>query len=209
MTDLSERPESYDPKNIEHRTWMRRVLKYGQRAAHHTRKLAQIMSEHFGLDAQMNGLEIGVEKGHTSMHLLRLFPNLTLTLVDAWQAGLGTSDWSQDEADNNLISTLLHIRPHRDRTKILWMDSRLAAKNNGSSFDWIYCDGDHTYEGHRSDLLSWFYWLSDGGLWVGDDYNSRNEREGKGWGVKRAADEYAAEHGLEIHKERNLYWIYK
>src|SRR4029077_17877878 len=57
------------------------------------------------------------------------------------------------------------------------------------ALDWVYIDGDHTYEGVWADLRSCWTKLSRGGCMAGDDYGVR------GWwkdGVTRAVDEFAA-----------------
>jgi hypothetical protein len=59
-----------------------------------------------------------------------------------------------------------------------------------SYFDWIYVDGDHSYEGVTADLAAWHSKIKPGGCISGDDYMT----EGAWFGdsVKRAVDEFVA-----------------
>jgi predicted O-methyltransferase YrrM len=57
-------------------------------------------------------------------------------------------------------------------------------------FDWIYIDGDHSYEGVTADLAAWRSKVKPGGCISGDDYMT-----GGAWfgdSVKRAVDEFVA-----------------
>ncbi|MBE3085743.1 MAG: class I SAM-dependent methyltransferase, partial [Bacteroidetes bacterium] len=56
-------------------------------------------------------------------------------------------------------------------------------KQLGMKFDMIFIDGDHTYEGCKTDILNTEGLLEEGGFRCGHDYNSPWE------GVKRAVDE--------------------
>jgi predicted O-methyltransferase YrrM len=70
-----------------------------------------------------------------------------------------------------------------------------AAAVADGSLDWVYVDGDHTYDGVRSDLEAWAPKLEPGGLLMGDDYGSFGWWEG---GVKRAVDEFVAACSPEV-----------
>jgi hypothetical protein len=61
-------------------------------------------------------------------------------------------------------------------------------------FDIIYIDGDHTYEGVKSDLKSSFLKTKNGGFICGHDYISS-----KFEGVVRAVNEFCTEKKLEIN----------
>jgi hypothetical protein len=62
-------------------------------------------------------------------------------------------------------------------------DSREVAKSWNQELDWIYIDGDHTYEGCLADIAAWSPFLKFGGLMVFDDY------EVPWWSVTEAVDE--------------------
>lgn len=80
--------------------------------------------------------------------------------------------------------------------------------------DLIYIDADHTYEGVKQDLISYWPKVKDGGIIFGDDYTLRaeNARESDGYRpeVYRAVDEFVAEKGLNLTVLENNFWlIYK
>jgi len=72
-----------------------------------------------------------------------------------------------------------------------------AATFEPHSLDWVYIDGDHSYEGVSADLEAYFAAVRPGGLIAGDDYG----HEGSWFedGVKRAVDQFAGRcAGLEV-----------
>jgi predicted O-methyltransferase YrrM len=64
--------------------------------------------------------------------------------------------------------------------------------------DFVYIDGDHSYEGVKIDLEISLRKLKPGGLITGDDYGPGNWWQG---GVKRAVDEFG------WHESVTLLWI--
>ena len=65
--------------------------------------------------------------------------------------------------------------------------------------DWIYVDGDHSYEGCLRDLESALKVVKKGGLILGDDYQWPKQKHGKP-GVTKAVDEFLKKHGLKIEQ---------
>ena len=71
---------------------------------------------------------------------------------------------------------------------------------DGEKLDWIYIDGDHSYTAVKRDLKGALKIVKKGGMILGDDYHWGSDRD-KG-GVKKATNEFAKEHGYEIHKHK-------
>ena len=69
-------------------------------------------------------------------------------------------------------------------------------------FDWIYVDGNHSYNGVMSDLTLYYPKMKIGGLIVGDDYNIKMTDR-----VKRAVKEFTASKGLKFQTKKNQYWF--
>ena len=71
--------------------------------------------------------------------------------------------------------------------EVLRDESRIALETiPDESLDFIYIDGDHTYEGVKADLELSLRKIKAGGIITGDDYGPGSWWEG---GVKRAVDE--------------------
>ena len=82
-----------------------------------------------------------------------------------------------------------------------WFEEFLAAKGHGNPemLDWIYIDGDHSFEGCYSDLEYALKVVKPGGLIIGDDYYWPNSKWGKK-GVTRAVDKIKDENNFTLIK---------
>ena len=64
-------------------------------------------------------------------------------------------------------------------------------EETGERLDWIYIDGDHSYEGAYYDFEKALKYVKKGGLIIGDDYGNKPA-------VKQAVDDWAKEHNKEL-----------
>lgn len=145
------------------------------------------------------GVEIGVWKGLTSMHLLRS-ENVSLWMIDAWEAqepdgtylqsGDRIAALSQETFDNAYRSALQSTEFAKDRRTVIRMRSDEAARflRVPYFFDFVFIDGDHSYEGCKRDIEAWYQRVKAGGLLCGHDYA---HHEFPGFGVTEAVDEFA------------------
>lgn len=148
--------------------------------------------------------EIGVFLGDFAKVLASTEPSL-LYLVDIW-----TGVCSSGNADgNNVIDAYL---PSAYKKVLEWArplsfvdvvrspswEALDLTKMN--TFDIIYIDGDHSYEGVKRDLELAYMCIKDGGYICGHDYemNPVKAKHNYEFGVKRAVSEFCAAKGLEI-----------
>lgn len=68
--------------------------------------------------------------------------------------------------------------------------------------DWIYVDGDHSYEGCLADLENALTVLKPGGILMGDDYGWVGAKWSKP-GVTKAVDEFTTKHGFTSRMARH------
>ena len=149
------------------------------------------------------GLEIGCDIGDTSNFLLDSNPNLHLTSIDPYSNYV---DWNganlneREDVYNRMFNRLkgylnrfTHIRKTSDDAVDMFEDEH---------FDFIFIDGLHTYDQLTKDCANYYSKLKEGGIFSGHDYNAIA-------GVRKAADEFAAKVGREIHFTESdvWYWI--
>ena len=172
------------------------------------------------------GAEIGVWKANTSANFVKKGVK-ELHLVDAWSVevykeGVGeTGEWGSyenylqrykqvtggtteehfkayyDKTYNDVVKRfkqLDHVHVHHMPSKD-WFEEQ---KDN--YFDWVYLDGDHSYEGVLRDLKSSQRVVKSGGIILGDDYAWPFQRHGKP-GVTAAVDQFIKETGLKVIQE--------
>jgi hypothetical protein len=143
-----------------------------------------------------NGIygEIGIFKGDFSKELLKLEPQ-QLLLFDLFNNTTGSGDVDGNNFEmTNMTEQYNNIKNWNiDCITLYKGDSSTNLNNLDISFDMIYIDGDHSYDGVKSDLKSSFLKVKNGGLICGHDYVSS-----KFEGVVRAVDEFCDNHNLEI-----------
>jgi hypothetical protein len=142
------------------------------------------------------GAEIGVLAGVFAYHVLLPEDPLKLYLIDPWKYGLQKdmeiviTDEAQKGRDafyenvRDTFSTYPNVEIIRKKSE----DAvHLFADNY---FDYVYIDGEHSYNAVWRDLTNYFPKLKVGGRIIGDDY---------GWaGIREAVDEFVRIHAEEL-----------
>ena len=149
--------------------------------------------------------EIGAWKGDFSQRILKRTKPSKLYLVDPWQyvedyenAWYGGSIGSQEGMDTiyNSVCKRFAGEIESGQLETVRMGSAEGiATFEDAYFDWVYIDGNHTYEYVKKDLeISWQK-TKTGGFVTGDDYGV------KGWwddGVTVAVDEFVKNMGDQV-----------
>lgn len=120
------------------------------------------------------GLELGVWYGVNMGHILEECPNVRLLYgVDPY---LPYQDWNRYIDKGMMDAAYQSARTIADnfynRADILKMTSAEAADRfHGSQLDFIFIDGDHSYERCYEDLNLWYDHVRPGGLFSGHDFS--------------------------------------
>ena len=149
-------------------------------------------------------LEIGVFRGEFAEVLLSLNP-AALHLCDPWDG----PSISGDANGNNVVGCDLRQvyealkQRHACDWRVRFLRGRSPEALKGleaGSLDMVYVDGNHSYEGCKADLVEALRLVKPGGLIMGHDYEINPEKTAARYdfGVKRAVDEFCAQHGLRI-----------
>lgn len=142
------------------------------------------------------GAEIGVLNANTSMRILQARPLLTLIMIDPWTVPAPGSSYDMAQDCNSQKSQEAHDAAYRltlERVKFAGKRARIfkaysadiAEKTVDKSLDFVFIDGDHSYEGCLSDIRLWLPKIKPGGFISGHDYDHP-----KLPGVKKAVDEF-------------------
>ena len=163
------------------------------------------------------GAEIGVWAGNTSMQFLRLGIS-ELHMIDPWSVEPYKKSKEYKSYDEYLTkySKILNIEKkdvdfqeyydaiYSEVRAKCGMDPRVTIHRMTSDewfdskpekLDWIYVDGDHSYEGCLRDLENSLKVVKPGGMIMGDDYYWKHARYGKE-GVTNAVDRFCKRYML-------------
>jgi len=132
------------------------------------------------------GLEIGVWQGGFAEMLLHWTKPKELHLIDPWEnVGHEGAFYSNEEHDmEDAYQFVLHRFAKEIATErvVVWRakSQDIADQFEDNYFDWVYVDGDHSYEGIKSDLDLYIPKVKSGGFIVGDDYTVIDDWWGTG-----------------------------
>lgn len=141
----------------------------------------------------ITGAEIGVWKGHNAALLLEAFPLLTLYCVDPWDNG-GDHVTLPDTTSGEFAAARAEHHRLTDRflERCITMPTtsvKASESIKNDNLDFVFIDGDHTYESVTQDLGLWFPKARPGGLVSGHDYFWAEVGTGK-MVVRQAVDEF-------------------
>ena len=131
-----------------------------------------------------NGAEIGVNYGSFSRRMLNRIPGLNLLSIDPWLI----SDFKRDTKIAR-ETAIRRLSKYPKCTIIEQTSMRAACDVTENSLDFVYIDGDHSFDAVVCDLVEWTKRVRPGGIVSGHDYIRRYP------GLKKAVDIY-----VEFHK---------
>ena len=136
------------------------------------------------------GAEIGVEEGLYSEVLCGTNPGLELYCVDAWKA---YKDY-REHVTQSKIDTIYENakkRLQKYNVKLIKKFSMDAVKDfEDDSLDFVYIDGNHTYQYVLDDITEWSKKVRKGGIVAGHDF--RRDKYIPDQKVIEAVSEYAS-----------------
>jgi predicted O-methyltransferase YrrM len=132
--------------------------------------------KHIGGLRNKKALEVGCYRGVSSEVFLLHEPR-EMHFVDAWgkNENYTEANWALKGKDweNIKLEFENRINPYKENVDITISHdlSKEASKNiPDHSFDFIYIDGDHGYDGVKTDISCWLPKLSKNGYFCGHDY---------------------------------------
>lgn len=177
------------------------------------------------------GAEIGVWAGNTSKSILEQAEPLELHLVDPWSKEPykqqvnsehnsyeeylkkyskitgGNSEAKFDAYYDQMFEKVTNKFIGNDNVTIHRMWSKDFFDTFEGKLDWIYIDGDHSYEGCYADLVGCLKVMKPNCIIFGDDYawQSSNGKPG----VTKAVAQFAKENSFKLEKLGNREYMIK
>jgi precorrin-6B methylase 2 len=141
------------------------------------------------------GVEIGVQTGSFSYHVLLQKNPSKLYLIDPWiygiQKDVDKEEWTpeiQNMRDRQYEYVCKLFHPYENVEIIRLRSEEAFEMFEDEYFDYVYIDGEHSYEAVTRDLNNYFPKVKIGGYLIGDDY---------GWtGIAPAVQDF-----LKTHKK--------
>lgn len=158
--------------------------------------------------------EVGVWKGEFSHYILQCKPS-KLHLIDPWlhqdfpvdnPEDLRIYCCGQEEMDK-IYDDVVSMFDHFQNTQIHRSFS-IDVDFPENYFDWVYVDGNHSYENVLEDLWHYYKSMKSGGFLCGDDYGDNDEHDPySNGGPKRAVKEFIEATGLSVEVQGTQFCI--
>lgn len=132
-----------------------------------------ILIPHFGKEAHLRGVEIGVMTACGSVAMLDRLPNLVLISIDPWMSFEGAqfeAGRPQEYHNENFEHAKNRLAPYKERSFIMAMTSDEAAPKIPGGLDFVFIDGHHEYSQVLKDIVNYLPKIRKGGIIAGHDY---------------------------------------
>lgn len=136
------------------------------------------------------GVEIGVAEGWYSRQIMELGKVTKLYGIDPYTPHGGYRDYTRETTFDKL-RTKAHERldDYPNYEFIETYSLKAAERFEDNSLDFVYIDGDHSYEAVMDDITVWVEKVKPGGILAGDDY-TRSPRDKRFYNVIEAVNDY-------------------
>jgi len=152
----------------------------------------------------IQGVEIGVRNGDNSISILKNLDMAMLYCVDPYKPYKDISMYYSKELQDKYYLEAFNKLGRKDNVTFIRKTSLQAKNSIPDNLDFVYVDGDHSYQGVKLDLENYWPKLRQGGILGGDDYDG-----GHYYGVMKAVDCFIEKHNLVFHGGKSDWWVVK
>jgi hypothetical protein len=164
------------------------------------RPMILFAKKHFAGRQDLRGIEIGVEKADNALSIIKELPIEKLFLIDPY---IPYED-ELEHADHSADCAIAHDKL-AEYSQVVWLRKTSESANkefqNKEAFDFVYIDGNHTFEFVKKDIMLYYPLIRNNGLIGGHDYTPFYES------VMRAVNEFAEQTELELHSVLPDWWF--
>lgn len=130
----------------------------------------------FGTE-RVTACEIGVWRGENALSILQNLNIKKLYLIDPWENYSDYSEIKGQRGEWAYRDTLNRLREYHDQIKVLRLRSSHGPKFIMEQLDFVYIDGNHSYDYVLQDLRNYWPLVKKGGFLAGDDFNIKGVAE--------------------------------
>ena len=139
------------------------------------------------------GVEIGVASGVNAENILLNLSMDRLFLVDPYVKYVEDNIGIVDHHSNQMVYALNRLSRFKDKIVFVKDFSDKAVVVVPDDVDFVYIDGNHSYDFVKKDIELYYPKIKTGGVIGGHDFNSNS------LGVVKAVIEFAKKHDLKIY----------
>lgn len=197
--------DSQDPfHDLPASEWVEKQIAWRNKSQPSGLDLEKLFVEHFG-NKKIVGAEIGVCLAASTELFMKTVPNITkYYAIDNYPS---YTDWNGAVFNEDRQSLMKQyafeiLKPHHKKIEFVYENSTdFAQKLKDDSLDFIFIDGDHSYDGFTKDLNNYFSKIKTGGIISGDDIKLPE--------ITRGVNDFFAENKSKIKSNNKMWYIVK
>jgi len=158
-------------------------------------------------DKEVTCAEVGVALGNNSASILSMFNVKQMYLIDPYIAYLIPYRWKSKvvpESFNQKRLQTAHKKLKKWDSICTWLEERsvdAVSKIPDDHLDFLYIDGEHSYQAYNQDLTLYYPKMKKGGILAGHDFT------GNWLGVVRAVLDFAESYHLKLQTRQADWWM--
>jgi len=153
------------------------------------------------------GVEIGVYSGQNSESILKTLNIKKLYLIDPFKYDKDSMEESMPKLAKAKKRFLKIIEKYKNKVVFFEKKSSEVFNEIPDDIDFIYIDGDHSYEYANKDIENYYPKLKEGGVLAGHDFYNGLCLEHDG--VVRAVIEFIKKNNLKLYVQYPDWWVVK
>jgi len=146
------------------------------------------LKEFFKKREPLVGAEIGVAEGNNALNILKELPIKKLYLIDPYTSYIADGQLIERYIDSFRIA-YQRLSKYK-QVQFIKKTSDEAVEDVNEPLDFVYIDGNHSYEWVKKDIENYYPKVKIGGVIGGHDYTFSFK------GVIRAVDEFVQQHRI-------------
>jgi ASC-1-like (ASCH) protein len=184
-------PKTSDPNHhLPAAEWVQKQIEYTATSSPSGEGLIEPINS---LKGELVGVEVGVCLAHTTEAFAKGIKNLKkLYAVDNYPTFVDWdgSDWNQDRQDLMKKAAQDKMLAHKDKVEFLHVSSEEFVKTiEDESLDFIFIDGDHSFEAALKDFQNYYPKVKKGGIFGGHDIQLDSVRNALTYFLKEKSNE--------------------
>lgn len=159
-------------------------------------------------DKEVKVIEIGTLYGDNAKNICENLNVYAMWLVDPYESFNSYFEQEPDKTQEKLSnSERIAQKKMQKFDNIHWVKeySDEAVESTPDEVDFVYIDGDHSYEQAKKDMINYWGKIKKGGMMGGHDITNDHDN----YGVAKAFVEFCSEYKLKPYVSRTDWWVIK
>lgn len=190
LSSLHENRNSDPNHHLPAAEWVQKQIEYTATSSPSGEGLIEPINE---LKGKLVGVEVGVCLAHTTEAFAKGIKNLKkLYAIDNYPTFVDWdgSDWNQDRQNLMKKAAQEKLIPYKNKVEFLHVSSEEFVKTlKDESLDFVFIDGDHSFEAALKDFQNYYPKLKKGGIFAGHDIQLYSVRNALSYFLKERSNE--------------------